>query len=396
MKLFQNILDNLRHFRDLSSNKLGRWGRLGQGMVRMAEICFKRLRKDNAMAMSAALSFRTIFAMMPILVLSFLMLKSTGIVRDQKQLFNDLMHEAGFDSIIISSGENLPPGSRGDRRFGRPRRQPGTNRHTETSPQTDSATTTNSIDPPPPATNDGEPNSGTEDPPTAPGDAPSDTTKDTAQDDTITLGDKIRELWMQVERRLTFGRIGPVGVLVLVWTALTLLTTMENCLNRVFHAPKNRSFFARLPIYWTTITLGPMLLVVASYFGAKLSTLPTEIPLLAGMVNVSSWIARILVGVLVISAIYRYMPNTHVGMRAASLGGVVAFPLWVFTRWAFDLYVKNVAVQSIYGALGLLPLFLLWLNTSWWIFLFGAELANANMNLDQFDEPEVQELASEP
>jgi len=62
----------------------------------------------------------------------------------------------------------------------------------------------------------------------------------------------------------------------------------------------------------------------------------------------------------------------------------VAVPLWLVAKWGFSLYVRNlVAKGNIYGVLGLLPLFLMWLNLSWWIFLFGAQLAHTAANLSE-------------
>jgi membrane protein len=69
--------------------------------------------------------------------------------------------------------------------------------------------------------------------------------------------------------------------------------------------------------------------------------------------------------------------------RAAVGGAIVAVPLWLLAKWGFAIYVtKLVGTGNLYGALGLLPLFLIWLNLSWLIFLFGAEVANAAANLD--------------
>lgn len=76
------------------------------------------------------------------------------------------------------------------------------------------------------------------------------------------------------------------------------------------------------------------------------------------------------------------MPNTTVRYRAAVGGAVVAVPLWLVAKWGFALYVTRlVGTGNLYGALGLLPLFLIWLNLSWLIFLFGAQLAHTAANL---------------
>jgi membrane protein len=86
------------------------------------------------------------------------------------------------------------------------------------------------------------------------------------------------------------------------------------------------------------------------------------------------------------------MPNTRVPTRAAIGGAAVAVPLWLLAEWGFSLYVRGlVGTGSIYGTLGLIPLFLIWLNFSWLIFLFGAELAHTATNLSRMDLAEKAE-----
>jgi membrane protein len=71
------------------------------------------------------------------------------------------------------------------------------------------------------------------------------------------------------------------------------------------------------------------------------------------------------------------------------MGAVVAVPLWLLAKWGFGLYVeKLVARGSLYGALGLIPLFLLWLSLSWQIVLLGAQLAYTQDNLARLEQAE--------
>jgi membrane protein len=103
-------------------------------------------------------------------------------------------------------------------------------------------------------------------------------------------------------------------------------------------------------------------------------------------------LAPILVGILLLAMVYALMPNTKVNFAWAVGGATVAVPLWLVAKWAFALYVtKLVAVGSLYGTLGLLPLFLMWLNLSWLLFLFGAEIAHTGANLRQMQLAEEAE-----
>jgi len=83
--------------------------------------------------------------------------------------------------------------------------------------------------------------------------------------------------------------------------------------------------------------------------------------------------------------VYKFLPNTAVPYRTALVGAVAALPLWMVARWGFGLYIGHAAKANVYGALGLLPVFLFWMNLSWFIFLFGAEFAYTAANLDRLE-----------
>jgi membrane protein len=79
---------------------------------------------------------------------------------------------------------------------------------------------------------------------------------------------------------------------------------------------------------------------------------------------------------LMFTGLYLFMPNTRVRFSAAALGAVVGGTLWQIAGVGFTLYTSTVLVYSaLYGSLGVIPLFFLWLFISWIIFLLGAELS---------------------
>jgi membrane protein len=103
------------------------------------------------------------------------------------------------------------------------------------------------------------------------------------------------------------------------------------------------------------------------------------------------WAGPVVTGIVLLAALYKLMPNTKVPFRAAVGGAVVAVPLWMLAEWGFSVYVGQVAGSSLYGTLGLLPLFLIWLNLTWLIFLFGAELSHTAVNLEGMRMAELAE-----
>ena len=119
---------------------------------------------------------------------------------------------------------------------------------------------------------------------------------------------------------MTFQALGPVGGVLFVWTALTLLTTIERSLNRIFGAPRSRSLPRRVLLYWSVLTLGPVLLAVASYVGRRTVSTFNDLPGLAWMLVVVGWVGPIVVGVIVLASVYFLLPNTAVDWRGAPGG----------------------------------------------------------------------------
>ena len=175
---------------------------------------------------------------------------------------------------------------------------------------------------------------------------------------------------------LSFEAIGAVGALLLIWAALGLLVSLENAANQIYRAPRGRRWPARIGIYWTVLTLGPVVLLVvlyaAEFWFSRAEALPVVGPLFALLSEFGSLLGSFMTLVL----LYKMMPNTHVRWRPSLVGALVAAGLAEASKWAFGLYVSEaLPYLKLYGAIGLVPLFLFWLFLSWLITLFGLEIA---------------------
>ncbi len=346
MQIFDELHRRVKNLLTAPLAELGSWARFARGQVTLWRYCARRLHENNVMAMSSALSFRTIFAMVPLVIVAFLALKSLGVVEDSKTYLRDFLDRFGLAQITYTEPGQAPAPPDGE---GAPSPEQG--------------------EPPAPP----PPREDAQLPGTPPYDVPQ----------RISVAEKIESVVEKAEKRLTLGTVGPVTVVLLVWTALTLLTTMERSLNRIFEAPRARGFARRTLIYWSAVTLGPLIIVVAVQLGGGLVEAVRYVPVLRWTLGPIGWIAPFVVGVLVVGSLYTLMPNTRVQFRRALEGAVLAIPFWGVARWGFAVYVDRVGVTSIYGAMALIPLFLLWLNLSWWIFLFGAQVAHAAANVEQ-------------
>jgi membrane protein len=189
------------------------------------------------------------------------------------------------------------------------------------------------------------------------------------------LDERLLDLMRSVSG-LSFEAIGAVGALLLIWAALGLLISLENSANRIYRAPRGRGFSARVGIYWSVLTLGPILLLVvlyaAEYWLGRAEALPVLGPVFALLGEFGSLFGAF----LALGLLYKLMPNTHVRWRPALWGAFVAAGLSEVSKWAFGLYVSQaLPYLKLYGAIGLVPLFLFWLYLGWLIILFGLEIA---------------------
>jgi len=333
MKRYWHMLrDHVVRILTSPGEELGRGARFVRYQIRLFYFCMRRLKQHNAMAMSSALSFRSVFAMIPLIVLGVVAMKSFGYLEEGKAKLRDLLDESGFSQITLSGGAEVTTA---------PASQPGTR---PASPPT-----------------------------TAPGGA---------DDRVVNVAAQIEQIVDSVEQKLTFGALGPVGAALLIWSALTLVTTMERSLNRIFGAPRPRGLGRRVLLYWSACTLGPIAVVLAEVASVKAMAFFDKIGGWSWILAAVGWVQPILVGVVVLTALYVLMPNTTVSLRAALGAAAVAFPLWLIARWGYSIYLQRlVGKDNLYGSLGLLPLTLLWLNLSWYLFLFGAELAHTAASL---------------
>ncbi|MGM0504498.1 MAG: YihY/virulence factor BrkB family protein, partial [Bacteroidota bacterium] len=98
---------------------------------------------------------------------------------------------------------------------------------------------------------------------------------------------------------------------------------------------------------------------------------------------------------LVLTIIYMVMPNTKVNFKSAFIAGIIAGTIFVFVQWAYIHFQVGVSrYNTIYGSFAALPLFLLWLQISWLIILFGAEISFAVQNVERYEfDPDIQNLS---
>ena len=173
------------------------------------------------------------------------------------------------------------------------------------------------------------------------------------------------------------NKLGGAGLVVLGLTALALVFTIDRTLNGIWRVPKPRPLAQRVLVYWTALTLGPLLL------GASLSLTSLALSASSGLINGMPGGLGLLLGAVEfallaggMAALYRFVPNTHVRWQHAWAGGVFAAVGFELAKRAVVWYVTLVPTFSVlYGAFATLPILLLWVYLSWVIVLLGAVIA---------------------
>jgi len=187
-------------------------------------------------------------------------------------------------------------------------------------------------------------------------------------------------------------RLTTVGVLVLLFSALLIMKSVEDVFNRIWRVTTPRPGGARFLVYWTALTLGPLLIVASLALSSWVLSLPwaTE----SGMSAVAERTLRALplfVELVGFTLAYTLIPNRPVAWRHAFIGGVLATLMFELAKAAMGWYLGQVrSYEQIYGAIALLPIFLIWIYVSWAVVLLGASIV-ASLSAFRF-QPRARRL----
>lgn len=179
-----------------------------------------------------------------------------------------------------------------------------------------------------------------------------------------------------------------VGIVALFYSVINLTNNIEVTFNRIWHVRKSRTFLRKVTDYFSMFLLLPILIVISSgmsiYVGQIASGLE-EYQILAPIVKVLIKLIPFVITWGMFTGLYVFMPNTHVQMRPAIISGITigtAYQIFQFIYISSQVYVSRY--NAIYGSFAALPLFLLWLQLSWSLILFGVELTYAQQNLKHY------------
>ncbi len=189
------------------------------------------------------------------------------------------------------------------------------------------------------------------------------------------------------------GIVAAVALLTLFWAVIKVFSSIENAFNNIWEVKSERSIARQYTDYIAVVLIVPILWIVANAVGNYAQELFGEEGRWYYMILLR--LASLLVFWVMFTLLYLIIPNAKVRFGSALMAGIVAGSFFLFFQWGY-VYLQRwmTSYNAIYGSFVALPLLLIWLQTSWQIFLFGGELSFAYQNIASFCEERESLLVS--
>lgn len=198
------------------------------------------------------------------------------------------------------------------------------------------------------------------------------------------------------------GVIAGIGIVLLLWSVLKLLSHIEMSFNEIWHISESRSWKRKISNYLSFIVIAPILLMMYTSIPMLISS---QITLIAGKITILQKVSPFLFALLKLSpyvlicslftVIFLLIPNIRVNFISGLLGGIIAGIIFMIVQQVYIQFQIGVSrYNPIYGSIAALPLLLIWLNLGWIILLIGAEYSFAHQNVDMYEfEPDYANIS---
>ena len=181
------------------------------------------------------------------------------------------------------------------------------------------------------------------------------------------------------------GVVAAVGLVMLFWAVIRVFGSIESAFNNIWEVKVARSIARQWTDYIAVVMIVPVLWILANAAGDYVEQL-------LGLYdkwyfNTLSHLASMVIIWTMFTLLYLIIPNARVRFQSALMAGIVAGTIFLLFQWGY-VYVQRwmTSYNAIYGSFAALPLFLIWMQTSWEILLFGGELSFAYQNISRFAE----------
>jgi len=307
----------LKEFLSTPTTQLGKASRFAVFQIKLWSHCIRLLKKNNAGRQAAALSYHTVFGIVPLAIVTLLVFQlfpASGNIGERLKIFI-------YDQANLSAFE---------------------------SPATD--------------------------------------TEDTLE--SVTLTEHLDGIVDKFFTGIHKGSITIFSVVIVIWAALALLSTIEKTFNNIWHVTRGRNFLNRIINYWAILTLGPLLLGLGVYASAQYATLAQLQKTL--LTYIAPTVVSYIVATVAFFFLYFVLPNTKVQAKAAIWGAAIAALVWIVAKSLFGYSITELKLYStVYGVLALIPMTVLWIYITWLTVLFGLQLTFTTQHLRSLDAAEI-------
>jgi membrane protein len=188
------------------------------------------------------------------------------------------------------------------------------------------------------------------------------------------------------------GMIAGVGLVMLVWSVMSVLGNIESSFNDIWQIRKQRSYVRKFTNYLSLMLVAPIFIFLANsgnlFMASKLTSISSQISIVdlnPFAVFLMKLIPYVMTWML-FTLLYIALPNTRVKFTSALLAGIISGTAFQVVQWVYiDAQMFMSRTNAIYGSFAALPLLLIVLQLSWLIVLLGAEISFANQNIELYE-----------
>jgi membrane protein len=196
--------------------------------------------------------------------------------------------------------------------------------------------------------------------------------------------------------------IAGIGIVFLLWTVIKLLSHIERSLNDIWEIKTHRTYGRKFSDFISILLISPILIIMSSSVSVFITTQITLITEKVAMIGVFSPVIFVMLKLLPYCLVwvlfiftYILMPNTRVNFSSGFFAGIIAGTIYQIAQLGYIYFqVAMARYNAIYGSFAALPLFLIWMQLSWLIVLFGAEISFAYQYVDTYEfEPDCRQIS---
>jgi membrane protein len=198
------------------------------------------------------------------------------------------------------------------------------------------------------------------------------------------------------------GVIAGVGLILLFWAVLQVLGQIENSFNDIWGIKQQRTIGRKFGDYLSLMLICPVIIILSGSVTVFITTQVTLITEKVAILGNLRFLVFLLLKLLpytllwgLFTFLYIFMPNTKVRFSSGLLAGVITGTIYQVLQWLYITFQIGIAsYNAIYGSFAALPLFMAWLQLSWRVVLYGAEISFAHQNVDTYEfEPDARQAS---